>query len=123
MGSLFVKIDGKYKAILFTDICYLQAFKNYVRIHTYTKIFTIHCTLKQIEEHLPTQSFCKIHKSYIISIDKISEFDHESVTLNTIELPMTSQFAIDLKHKLAIVRQIRKPKAKLDSDESVFFKM
>jgi DNA-binding LytR/AlgR family response regulator len=118
MHTLFVKLDGKYKAVTIGDIHYLEAFKNYVRIHTGKKVLTVHCTLKQIEEHLSKHSFCKVHKSYIISVDKITEFDHESVTVNDIQLPMTSQFGAELKTKLTIVLHHKKSRPNVDVDES-----
>jgi DNA-binding LytR/AlgR family response regulator len=40
MHSLFVKVDGKFKAVAIGDIHYLEAFKNYVRIHTCKKVLT-----------------------------------------------------------------------------------
>jgi hypothetical protein len=103
MHTLFVKVNGKYRAIAIADITHVEGLKNYVRIHTIKKVFVAHSTLKQIEEHLPSQHFSRIHKSFIVSLEKITEFSHDSITLGTIELPMTAQHYNTLKCKLNIV--------------------
>jgi len=120
MHSIFVKIDGKYKGILFAEILYVEAFKNYVRIHTVRKVYVTHNTLKQVEEHLPTQLFCRIHKSYVIALDKLTDFDHDSVTLDKIQLPLTSQYTDTLKSKLNVVCNKKKSKLSVVTNGSVF---
>ena len=122
MRSLFVKVDGKYKAIVFTEICYVEALKNYVRIHTAKKVFVVHITLKQIEGHLPTHQFCRIHKSYIIYLDNLTEFDYDSVTLGNIQLPLSSQYAPILKSKLNVVNNDKKLKLKVGITSSIILK-
>jgi hypothetical protein len=115
MHTLFVKANGKYRAIQIADIIYVEGLKNYVRIHTLKKVYVTHSTLKQIEEHLPTQHFSRIHKSFIVSLEKITEFDRDSLTLGTIQLPMTAQHYNSLRCKLNIVCSGKKPDAILRS--------
>jgi hypothetical protein len=103
MHALFIKVNGKYLAIAITDIIYVEGLKNYVRIHTVKKVFVTHSTLKQIEQHLPVHHFSRIHKSFIVSLEKITEFDGDSITVGTIQLPMTAQHYNTLKRKLNIV--------------------
>jgi|SRR5215213_1764340 len=111
MNSFFLKVDGRNKKFLFNEILYAEAYKNYVRIHTAKKTFCAHYSLKQIEENLPSGQFCRIHKSYIVSFDRITEFDCDTVYIDAIELPLSAQFAGILRSKLNIIVSEKKNKS------------
>jgi DNA-binding LytR/AlgR family response regulator len=102
MNCFFVKADGRYKRISFNEIHYIEAFKNYVRIHVQGKFLLVHSSLKQFEEYLPAGRFFKIHKSYIVALDKITEFDFECVFIGSIQLPLSQNYFETLKSHLLI---------------------
>ena len=67
---IFIK-DGKaIRKILFTDIYFLEAKGDYVKIHFADKYNVIHATLKVLEEKLSAKKFIRIHRSYIVAVDK-----------------------------------------------------
>ncbi|TSE11198.1 LytR/AlgR family response regulator transcription factor [Aquimarina algiphila] len=70
---LFVKTDGKnnYEKVYINEILYIEGLKNYVAIHLLDKQIITYSTLKHIESTLPSTTFIKIHKSYIVSINHI----------------------------------------------------
>lgn len=68
---LFVRADYRHNRIDFDKILYVEALKDYVIIHTTTGSVTTHSTIKGIEEILPANDFVRIHRSYIVRIDKI----------------------------------------------------
>ena len=103
MNYVFLKVGSKHKRFLFSEILYAEAFKNYVRIYTLDGLITVHYTLKQIEAVLPTSLFCKIHKSFIVAVDKITEFDCETIYIQKIQLPLSSRFSKKLKSSLNIL--------------------
>jgi len=119
MNSFFLKIEGKNKKILFSEILYVEAYKNYARIQTSKTLFTVHYTLKQIEESIPSTLFIKIHKSFIVALDKISEFDGKAVYIDKMKLPLSAQFAAILRSKLNIVHCKQATKLKVDKDGSL----
>jgi len=43
--------------------------------------------MKQLEEHLPADLFCRVHRSYIVSIDHVMAFDNTTVYLKDVEVP------------------------------------
>ena len=102
LQSFFVRHGGKYHRILFDDIIYIEACKNYVCIVTMTQNYSSHVTMKQVEETLPQNLFCRIHRSCIVSINKIQAFDHEFVYLNKQRLPLGPQYVEILKNKVLI---------------------
>jgi DNA-binding LytR/AlgR family response regulator len=110
MHSFFIKVDGKYQRVKFSDIIYVEGFKNYVRIHTSLQKILTHNTLREIEEYLPKDLFFKIHKSYIIAVEKLTSFDRESVFLGSVQLPISIHCYDQLKNKVNVVQADKKVK-------------
>lgn len=86
---LFVKINKIFEKILYTDILYIEALADYVQIQTAAKKFTIHSTMKSMEESLPAQDFMRVHNSYIVRLDKISRIEDNSLTVNNQLIPVS----------------------------------
>lgn len=70
-GCLFVRADYRHNRIDFDKIIYVEALKDYVVIHMTNGSITTHTTIKGIEDALPDYEFVRIHRSYIVRIDKI----------------------------------------------------
>ena len=70
-GFVFVKDNGILKRISIDDILFLEAMGDYVKVHTSQKFHVVHATLKSIEEKLPASKFLRVHRSYIVAINKI----------------------------------------------------
>jgi DNA-binding LytR/AlgR family response regulator len=103
MSSFCIKADGGHHQIKYSDVLYVEAITNYVSIHTKTRKFTAHYTLRQIEEQLPADLFCRIHRSYIIALEQLTCFTREYVCLDTTQLPVSPQYYEVLKSKLNII--------------------
>jgi len=86
----FVKTDGKnkFRKVKLSDILYAESIKNYVIIHTEAEQLVTYNTLKNIQESLPQTKFIKIHKSYIVALDKIAKTDNYEVWINGKDLPL-----------------------------------
>jgi two-component system, LytTR family, response regulator len=81
---IFVKTEmkGKLLKINLADIDYIKGMKNYVAIYCNGKKTMVYTSMKEIEEKLPTRKFLRVHKSYIISIGKISGIEGNMVRLS-----------------------------------------
>jgi DNA-binding LytR/AlgR family response regulator len=75
----FVKSNGKYEKILFSELLFVEAADNYVLLYTSGKKFMVYDTLKNMESILPVGDFMKVHKSFIVSLKKVSTV--EGITL------------------------------------------
>lgn len=86
----FVKTDGKnrFKKIRLSEIYYLESIKNYVILHTEMEQIATYNTLKYFEENLLENQFVKIHKSFLVSLNKIEKTDTNSVWVLGKELPL-----------------------------------
>ena len=85
---IFVKTEhkGKLTKVLFKDILYIESLKNYVSIYTVDKEQVISLlTMKEMEERLPTSTFFRSHKSFIVSLDKIKALDGNEIILQNIK--------------------------------------
>ena len=71
--SIFVKTDGQLRKIAFSDIRYIEGMKDYVLLHLCSERRPVvtHITMKAVEELLPADTFMRVHRSYIVALDKI----------------------------------------------------
>ena len=99
----FVRLNGRYQKVRFVDIQYIESFKNYVRITTAGKAFVVLLSLKQIETVLPPQDFCRVHRSFIVSLAQVTAFDHELVYLEGKEIPLSPQYTEQLHARVMIL--------------------
>ncbi len=68
---LFIKSNSKLVKVQTKDIFYVEALKDYVIVNTLNARYTIHSTMKDIEQKLPSREFVRVHRSFIVRIDKI----------------------------------------------------
>ena len=75
--SLFVRVDGELRNITIDDIIYVNGMKDYVMFYMdgEAKPLITHLTMKAVEEMLPPEKFLRVHRSYIIAVDKIKKVD------------------------------------------------
>ncbi|GAB4377241.1 MAG: hypothetical protein Kow0075_05460 [Salibacteraceae bacterium] len=78
---IFVKANQKLVKIKYADIYFIEALKDYVVINTGERRYTIHSTMKEIERKMPEKDFVRVHRSFIVRLDKIKEIDHNTVIL------------------------------------------
>jgi two-component system LytT family response regulator len=78
----FVKADSKLQKVNFADIIYIQGLQNYVVIHTINEKIISLQSLKRIGEQLPQNTFIRIHKSYMVSIDYISHIGRSGIYMS-----------------------------------------
>lgn len=71
--AIFVKSDGQLRKVEFADIRYVEGMKDYVLLHLCSekRPLVTHITMKAVEELLPAATFMRVHRSYIVALDKI----------------------------------------------------
>ena len=75
--SVFLKVDGEYQQIAFSQILFVCGMKDYVMFHLedVRKPLITHLTMKSVEDMLPAQQFMRVNRSYIVALDKIRKVD------------------------------------------------
>jgi DNA-binding LytR/AlgR family response regulator len=84
----FVKTNNRLERIRYADIHYIEARLNYVSIVTTGKKYIVYSSIKRMEESLPAGQFMKLHKSFIVAIDRIIAIEANQVCLEKIKLPV-----------------------------------
>ena len=85
---LFLKVDRDQVKVFLKDILFIEGLKDYIRVHTTGKVLIAYERLGYMEEKLPEGKFIRIHKSFIVSVDKIIHFNNEKVQLGQQSLPI-----------------------------------
>lgn len=78
---IFVKTEHKIQKIQLDDILYIEGLKDYISIFTKTERVITLQNMKKMEETLPKGEFIRVHKSYIISIDKIESIERSRIAI------------------------------------------
>ncbi len=104
--SIFIKSEGKMQRIVFNDILYIEAMKDYVKIWTPTgKILCLN-NIKNFMEKLPAKQFIRIHKSYAVALSKIEAIKQKHVEIAGQDIPIGSTYRNLLFNKLKKQRLI-----------------
>jgi DNA-binding LytR/AlgR family response regulator len=102
---IFVKSNSKLVKINCTDICFIEALKDYVVINTIDTRYTIHSTMKDIELKMGAIDFIRIHRSFIVRLDKIVSIEYPNLTLENDKksIPIGGSYRDDLNAKIKLL--------------------
>jgi len=96
---LFLRVEFELIKVYMKDILYAEDFKDYVRV--YTKIHTGYLkaliTMKNLRDKLPSGSFVSVHRSFIVSVDKIDGTTKNTMRIGKTIIPVNSQYREDFK--------------------------
>lgn len=102
-GFVFVKDNGILKRIAIDDILFLEAMGDYVKVHTQQKFHVVHATLKSIEEKLPSSKFIRVHRSYIVAINKIDYIQEGTISIGKTSIPVADTHKSNLNKRLNLL--------------------
>jgi DNA-binding LytR/AlgR family response regulator len=85
---IFLNVQKKKVKILFSDIVYIESQREYIKIVTTKKDFLSKMSTHEIESLLPSNLFKRIHRSFIVSVNKIESYTAEAVEVNGISIPI-----------------------------------
>lgn len=101
--NLFVNIDRRLVNIHIPSINVIEAKGDYIRIKTEQKSYIVHSPLKKIEEKLPSDIFLKVHRSFIINVEKIIDIEDNSVLIKQDVIPVSRSNRNELKRRLNLL--------------------
>jgi two-component system, LytTR family, response regulator LytT len=79
--SIFVRADYRLNKINFNDIFFVEALKDYVVINTSDNSYTTHTTMKEMVRILPSKDFVRIHRSFIVNLNKIFSIKYPDLVI------------------------------------------
>ncbi len=103
-SNLYVKSEYQTVKIPLSDILYIEGMKDYVKIFIAGKAIPVltRMNVKAIEALLPVDSFCRVHQSFIVSIDKIEAFQKKKLWVAQKEIPVGERFLRNFEQATAI---------------------
>ena len=82
-NEIFIKKNSTLVRLRYDDILWVEALENYVIFNTFDDKYTIHFTMKAIEQKLPVGKFTRVHRSFIVNIGSIKVIEDNSVLIQT----------------------------------------
>jgi two-component system LytT family response regulator len=100
---IFVRSKSVFTKIRISEISYIQACGDYVNIFVGDKRYTIHLTLRAIEEKLPAGMFYRLHRSYLVSLDHIDNVEENTAYVGKHPIAISVQFKKELLNRLNVI--------------------
>lgn len=91
---LFLKVEYQLVRIAYDDILYVEGLKDYVKVvlKSDSKPTLSLTSLKALEEKLPSSKFMRVHRSYIVNLDKIGAVTRNTIQIGSITIPVSDQY-------------------------------
>lgn len=97
---IFIKDGTTNYKINFDDLLYVQAYGNFAKIYTTKQTIVASITMKHLEDDLPENLFTRVHKSYIVNIQKVSKIEGNLVFINKVSIPVGAVYKMALDKKI-----------------------
>ncbi len=88
-GSIFLNVGKRIQRISLKSIEYIKGYGDYMKVKCKERSHTVHITMKNLEKILPSSDFYRIHKSYIIRLDKIEGVTTSHVHIDDTHIPIS----------------------------------
>lgn len=99
-SCFFIKCDGKFEKIYHDEILFVKAMQNYVIIQTAKRKYITLLFLKNVAEKLDSEKFIRVHKSYIVAINKIEGFAKHELQIGTYKIPLSRNYRKEVVPKI-----------------------
>jgi PAS domain S-box-containing protein len=103
-NSFFIKKDLRFVRVSFQDILWVEALDNYVIVKTASKEqFILHSSMKDIESKLPQLNFARVHRSYIVQLEKIQALEENACIIDGSRIPIGKSFKDTLMGRINLL--------------------
>ena len=101
--EIYIKDNGRLVKVRYKDIFYIENVGDYAKVVTKSDSHTVHGTIKGIASKLPKKYFLKVHRSYIINIKEIVDFESNSILVGDKLVPVSRAHKQDLLDRLNLL--------------------
>lgn len=95
-GHLYIKTGYEQVKVLFEDVLYLEAAGNYVTFVLKDKSLLSRSTFAEAAAGLPSDKFVRVHRSYLVALDKIDKVERHQVTVGKVKIPVGEAYSQNL---------------------------
>ena len=100
---IYLKVDSLLVKFRLEDILWVEAFGDYVKVKTPDKVHMVYATLKSIEDALPDDEFVRIHRSYVVRMDRIDNIDNTNLQITDQILPIGNSHKKNLMERIRVL--------------------
>lgn len=100
---VFFRDNSVIRRMNTNDILYVEAMGDYVKLHTPQKTYIVHCTLKATEQRLPASNFIKVHRSFIIALNKLDSIQDGGLVIRGRFIPVADNLRKNLNQRMNIL--------------------
>ncbi|MDQ6761715.1 MAG: LytTR family DNA-binding domain-containing protein [Bacteroidota bacterium] len=89
---IFVKTEYRLEKILLSEVFYIEGIKDYRRIHTASKRIMTLQTFNDFEKEISANLICRVHKSFMVSLDKIESIERDRIKIQNVFIPISETY-------------------------------
>lgn len=89
---IFIKTENRLEKVNFADVLFIEGMRDYRRIHTVTKKIMTLTNFSELEKEIPRHIICRVHKSYMVAIDKIEKIERDEIKVGNIAIPISGSY-------------------------------
>lgn len=89
---IFVKTENRLEKITISEILYIEGMRDYRRIHTLTKKIMTLQNFSELEQMLPSNLICRVHKSYMVALNKIESIERSRINIHKQIIPISDTY-------------------------------
>lgn len=101
--SIFVKADSAFIKLELESVNWIESLGDYVTIHSDERKYVVNITMKKVEEKLSSASFCRIHRSFIVNLNKIDKIEENIVIIKNKTFPVSRSNKRDLYDRINLL--------------------
>lgn len=99
-AHIFIKVDKKMIKINIEEILFVEGMKEYIKIVTPDKTYITHKSITSLSEELPNDKFLRIHKSYVIALNKVKSIEGNRIQILSYTIPIGRNYSKEVKSKI-----------------------
>ncbi len=92
LDFIFVKTENRLEKIMINDILYIEGMRDYLRIHTSNKKIMTLQSFNELEQLIPAHLVCRVHKSYMVAINKIDSIERSRIKIADQLIPVSETY-------------------------------
>jgi DNA-binding LytR/AlgR family response regulator len=92
LDFIFVKTENRLEKIMINDILYIEGMRDYLRIHTSKKKIMTLQSFNELEQLIPAHMVCRVHKSYMVAINKIESIERSRIKIADQLIPVSETY-------------------------------
>lgn len=96
LDFIFVKTENRLEKIMINDILYIEGMRDYLRIHTANKKIMTLQSFSELEQLIPPHLVCRVHKSYMVAVNKIESIERSEIKIGTVIIPVSVTYKENL---------------------------